>query len=364
MRISSGLAELVSVLRAGQANASRTNLRRLISSRIPSVVILLLAGSVSGTIEAQTPPEGRAPIPILWQFADIHVAVLGPNAVKIDWKPLAGANKYVVQRNGEQIGPEIQSDPAATAALSFTDNNAPANSTVTYVVIAQVPGTIHSIDGTAHTGELPHPSNAVTVVTPAPPPPPPPSVPMAGSSTSVPSSPPPWAGQCTRSSGGVIAVACTQDGQFKVELEVWIRNLLVFSSAGSELRIYGWSSHTGAFGLGGSGWAEFLVPPPGPVAIHNTFSGVVGASGAAIGTAVQNCGQGGQGFTPGLQGPTSQALRLQCYLWSAGAAVKIDLGSGSVSPTTIPQLEVKSVGATATVTINGETVSVGVAKTP
>lgn len=363
MRISSGIAGLVSVLRLGQASAPRANLRRSIFSHIPGLVILLLAGTVPWTTAAQTPTGPRP----LWQFADIHVAVPGPNIVKIDWKPLAGANKYFVQRNGEQISPNIVSDPAATAALSFTDSNAPANSTLTYIVIALVPGTIPSTDGTVHTGELPHPSNAVTVNTPALTavlPPPPVSVAVPVPPPPPPPPPPPWAGQCTRSSGGVIAVGCSRDGQFRVELEVWTRNLEIFSSAGSVLRIYGWSPHTGFLGLGGPGWAEFLVPPPGPAVMHNTFGGLVGASGANIGSAVQTCGQGGEGFTPGLQGPTSEALRLQCFVWSAGASVKIDLGSGSVSPGTVSQLTVQSVSATAAVTINGESISVGVAKTP
>ena len=149
-----------------------------------------------------------------------------------------------------------------------------------------------------------------------------------------------------------------------MELEAWVRNLAVYSSAGAELRIYGWSSRTGFLGLGGPGWAEFLAPPLGPVAIHNTFSGVVGASGARIGSAAQNCGQGGQGFTLTVQGPTSEALHLQCFLASAGGSVTIDLGNGSVSPGLTSQLQVSSVGATASVTINGESVSVGVAKAP
>jgi hypothetical protein len=177
MRISSGMAGLVSVLRVGWANATRPNLRRLISLHTSRAVILLLAGSVPATTAAQPSPPAGPPIHVLWQFADIHVVVLGPNVVKINWTPLAGANKYFVQRNGEQISPNIQSNPAATAALSFTDNNAPANSTVTYSVIALVPGTIPSVDGTVQHGDRPHPSNAVTVVTPAPPPPPPPPPP-------------------------------------------------------------------------------------------------------------------------------------------------------------------------------------------
>lgn len=180
MRMSLSIAGLVSVLRIGQANGTRSNLWRLISSHISRAVILLLAGSVPGTTAAQPLPD-RTPIHVLWHFADIHVAVLGPNVVKINWTPLAGANKYFVQRNGEQISPNIRSNPASTTALSFTDSNAPANSTVTYIVIALVPTTITSVDGTAHTGELPHSSNAVAVITPAlPSPPSSPPVSMGG----------------------------------------------------------------------------------------------------------------------------------------------------------------------------------------
>ena len=58
-------------------------------------------------------------------------------------------------------------------------------------------------------------------------------------------------------------MACTHDGQFKVELEVWIRNLLVYSSAGSGCVCTAGFAH-GPFGLGGPGWAEFLMPQVSP----------------------------------------------------------------------------------------------------
>ena len=149
---------------------------------------------------------------------------------------------------------------------------------------------------------------------------------------------------------------------FRVELEAWIRSLGFYSSAGSELRVYAWSMHSGFLGLGGPGWAEFALPPQGPIAIHNTFTGIVSASGTRIGSKVQNCGQG-QGFTLAVQGPTSGAVRLQCFLWSAGASVNINLDTGSLSPgAPPPQLQVGSVGSTGSVTINGESVSVGLAK--
>src|SRR5262249_49164308 len=53
----------------------------------------------------------------------------------------------------------------------FTDNDAPANSTVKYTVIADTVTTIGSVDGVVHTVQLPHLSNVVEVVTPVPAPP-------------------------------------------------------------------------------------------------------------------------------------------------------------------------------------------------
>jgi hypothetical protein len=339
--------------------------QRLIFRAVCSATVSLLAHSALFTAGAQAQP-----IPLTQgQFANIRVTALGPNVVKIDWNPLASANQYFVQRNGQQISPDIQSNPTTAAPLSFTDNGAPANSTVSYTVIALVRQTIYSTDGTAHAGEFPHPSNTVTVVTPALPPPPASTTSTITTTTTVPTSTiPPWAGQCKRSSGSVIAVACTRDGQFKVELEVWIRNLLVYSSAGSELRFYGWSAHTGVFGLGGPGWAEFLVPPSGPVSMHNAFGSVVAPSGSSVANAVQTCGQGGQGL---VEIALLSAIRYQCFLWSAGASVSLDAGAnnglpnvGTASPGTLPQLTVQSVRANATVSVNGESVSVGLAKIP
>jgi hypothetical protein len=132
------------------------------------VTLLLIGNAISTT--AQPPPKHIPPEHVLIPvgvFADIHVAVLGPNIVRINWTPFTGANRYFVQRNGAQIGPVIQSDPAATAPLSFTDDDAPANSNLTYTVVALSLSTIHLKDGSEHTGELPHISNAVAVVTSA-----------------------------------------------------------------------------------------------------------------------------------------------------------------------------------------------------
>jgi hypothetical protein len=85
------------------------------------------------------PMAGRVVLPIAWQFVDIHAQVLGPNTVKITWTPLPGANQYVVHRDGVQIGPVYSSDPAATQAMSAIDTSAPANSNVTYTVVASNP---------------------------------------------------------------------------------------------------------------------------------------------------------------------------------------------------------------------------------
>jgi hypothetical protein len=145
-------------------------LSRLVSRSISSFVILFVAllwiGNPTSTA-AQLPPQ-HILLPVR-QFADIHVAVLAPTIVKIDWMPLPGANKYFVQRNGAQIGPVIQNNPAARAPLSFTDNDAPADSKLSYSVTALSISTISSTDGSKHTVELPHISNVVVVVTSASP---------------------------------------------------------------------------------------------------------------------------------------------------------------------------------------------------
>lgn len=152
--------------------------RQLASRAASSLVSLLVTGNAIG-VAAQPPqkppPQGHIPpghvILPARQFADIHVTVLGPALVRIDWAPLAGANNYFVQRNGAPIGPDFQSDPAATASLSFTDDGAPIHSNLTYAVVAVSPSTFYSMNGSKHTRELQHVSNAIAVVTPAIPPP-------------------------------------------------------------------------------------------------------------------------------------------------------------------------------------------------
>jgi hypothetical protein len=50
-----------------------------------------------------------------------------------------------------------------------------------------------------------------------------------------------------------------------------------------------------------------------------------------------------------IQGPISGSVRDQCFIWSAGASVKVQAGEnsdlpnpGSASPRTVPQLTVQS----------------------
>lgn len=154
-------------------DGDRTDLLSRLVPRPLSNVAILLAALLwigNGLTTAAQPPRTPRPKPLpVWQFANIHVTALGPNIVKIDWIPFASANKYFVQRNGAQISPVIQSTPGTKAPLSFTDNSAPANSNLTYTVTALSISTIFAADGTKHTGELPHISNAVAVVTPAEP---------------------------------------------------------------------------------------------------------------------------------------------------------------------------------------------------
>ncbi len=109
---------------------------------------------------------------LTWKFADIHVTLMGPSTVKIDWMPLSGANQYVVNRNGAQVGPIYPADPGSTQPLSAMDNSAPANSHLTYTVTAYHLQTIIGLPGTPgagqHTGEMPmSTSNPTAVDTPA-----------------------------------------------------------------------------------------------------------------------------------------------------------------------------------------------------
>ena len=81
-------------------------LSRLVSRSISSFVILFVALSLIGdpiSTRAQLPPKHI--LLRVRHFADIQVTVLGPSIVKIDWMPLAGANKYFVQRNGARSVP-------------------------------------------------------------------------------------------------------------------------------------------------------------------------------------------------------------------------------------------------------------------
>ena len=123
------------------------------------------AQPIQAPIQPLLRPDRGFTAQVGWQFADIRVTVLGPDRVKIDWAPLNGAIRYYVQRNGIQIGPSFQSDPAASAPLSYTDSSAQANSRLTYAVIATTPSNMVQLPG--RPSELSHASNIVAVVTPA-----------------------------------------------------------------------------------------------------------------------------------------------------------------------------------------------------
>ena len=139
------------------------------------LALALLAGSLP-VVHSQPPPPIK-PIHIpanAWRFADIHVTVMGPSTVKIDWMPLPGANQYVVNRNGVQVGPIYPAHPNVTQPMNAIDNSAPASSHLTYTVAAYHSQTISGLPGTPgagqHTGELPMiTSNPVAVNTPAAP---------------------------------------------------------------------------------------------------------------------------------------------------------------------------------------------------
>jgi len=83
-------------------------------------------------------PTGIAPPAALAasMFANIHVTLVGPNSVKIEWSPFPGADSYCVYRNGIPIGPAPPACPTAAQGTTAYDNSAPANSTLNYQVTA------------------------------------------------------------------------------------------------------------------------------------------------------------------------------------------------------------------------------------
>lgn len=127
-------------------------------------------------------PHPEPPIlkkPVAPSFADIGVTVLGPNTVKIEWFPLGGADLYRVYRTTSQpaltvqIGPDYPSATDATQWNTIYDYNAPASSTLSYMVKASHKTTQHGGIGTPGAGAtftietLMAPSNTVVVKTPA-----------------------------------------------------------------------------------------------------------------------------------------------------------------------------------------------------
>lgn len=183
-------------------------LSRLVSRSVPSFMTLLLLGNAMSA-EAQQPTEHVSPIQVspqqipaqqipqhqipphqispgqispqhppefifhpVWQFADIHVTVSGPNSVRIDWIPLNGADQYRVYRNGLQIGPIYPSAPTATQQVTVFDHSAPAYSKLAYYVTAGHKTSTPGLPGSPGAGkvvvvETPlQTSSTVTVTTP------------------------------------------------------------------------------------------------------------------------------------------------------------------------------------------------------
>jgi hypothetical protein len=70
-------------------------------------------------------------------FPAIRATAVGPTAVRLDWMPLPGADLYRVYRNGTLLqGSDTHPTGAATAAVSFIDQTAPTNTSVSYSLTA------------------------------------------------------------------------------------------------------------------------------------------------------------------------------------------------------------------------------------
>ena len=123
------------------------------SMQISLLKLLLILLAVTSFCRAQISTIALAqPLPApgrndlinrLAAWPNISGKALGANVAQLDRAPLAGANKYVVQRNGEQVGPDIiPIEPRSNRRFKLHDNVAPANSPITYRIIAYVSGSI------------------------------------------------------------------------------------------------------------------------------------------------------------------------------------------------------------------------------
>lgn len=129
-------------------------------------------------VAAVSPLPGlRVPGPTLQlplgSFPAIRATAVGPTAIRLDWLPLAGADLYRVYRNGFLLtGSDIRSVPAASAQLTFLDQSAPNNASLTYSITALHTTTIAGLPNTPNAGKtvtsetLMQTSNPVSVVAP------------------------------------------------------------------------------------------------------------------------------------------------------------------------------------------------------
>jgi microsomal dipeptidase-like Zn-dependent dipeptidase len=117
-------------------------------------------------IETRLPPAPPPNLLPAWVFADIHVTVLGPNSVKIDWVPYPQGFVYHLKRNGVEIN-SFSSAPNETRVGTAIDDKAPANATLTYSVAVQYHGEkIPDRSGNVLIGDGSTESKIVTIVTP------------------------------------------------------------------------------------------------------------------------------------------------------------------------------------------------------
>jgi hypothetical protein len=117
-------------------------------------------------IETRLPPAPPPNLLPAWVFADIHVTVLGPNSVKIEWVPYPQGFVYHLKRNGIEIN-SFSSAPNETRVGTAIDDKAPANATLNYSVAVQYHGAkVPERSGAVMTGDLSTESKIVSVVTP------------------------------------------------------------------------------------------------------------------------------------------------------------------------------------------------------
>ena len=123
----------------------------------------------------------------------------------------------------------------------------------------------------------------------------------------------------------------TNDGQWKVEVEAWKTNVLVYKSIGSEATVYHRQTHKNIWGNTVTDWVEKSASS---ISLHNVYSG----SGPGTGTRDKTC---------------TNASYCQLKEWAVGVTVTIpvdspkDFGGGAI-------LDIEKVDATVRVVIGNE----------